>query len=305
MTGQLVHLGDLPAWLQLGESTATALWAAISQHQKQQALDFVAIVRSVSRLSDEQLSELIDADPRLSELVDRAWYAASVSADKGKRRLLAGVVARAVAGHLDDAEIDEAPYLARAIGALDPMHIEMLGLIARPTAEVGWKRDELVTVAPRYGDLLIPTLMALSREGLVENRGSSTYDAVEAWKLTRFGRRLISYLPDGGFEVPALMEACVIGTWISAPLHVTVTNVGLGVARRVVLHGLENHQVSLHEPVDLRYDDSHQVELIASDLGGVAGAGRSRVWVTWEDGRGRCERDLEAVAGVWSYLPEE
>ena len=264
----------------------------------------MALVRSLSRLSDDQLSELVAAYPRLAELVDRSWHSASTSADPGKRRLLACVVVRALADHLDDAAIDAAPILARAVDNLDPIHIEMLGLVAHPTANIGWTRDQLGAAAPRYGDLMVPTLMTLSREGLIENRGAGTYDGVEAWKLTRFGRRLIAYLPDAGLPVPPLGEGLVVVSWSSAPLHVTLTNVGLGAVRRVLLHGLEKYTTAV-DPVDLDYDDKIEVALRTAESRGVPTVEQSLVSVTWEDDRGLQERPAENIDGLWSYLPPD
>ena len=301
----LVQLGDVPEWIGVAQTAAIAVWGGISQHQKRQALDFVEIVKSVSELSDERLRELIEADPRLAELVNRTWHSASLTADDGKRRLLAYVVVRAIAGHLDDAVIEDAPFLARAIEQLDPVHIEILALIARPKAFPGWTPAELVSAAPRYGDLLGPTLSTLSREGLIENAGARTYGGGEAWKLTRFGWRLITYLPDGGFPVPEMDEAHLIARSTSVPPQVVLTNVGLGVARQVVVHGLEAHHATASGPKDLEYDMFTTVEFHGSAEGGASEAVASPITVSWKDGKGERAADLDSLSELRSHPPRD
>lgn len=300
--GSLVNMGTVPAWLQAGETAAIALWAGIKKHQEDQALDFTALVKAMSGLSDEQLSELVRGEPRLAELVDRSWHAAAVSSDQAKRKLLAVVVVRALAGpagDVGDTALDEQPLLAAAIEHLEAPHLELLGLIARPHW-LGWNPDELRTVAKGFDDLIDPVISALHREGLIVDRALGTVGYRPGWFLTRFGRRLISCLPEAGFEVPALEEAEVFAQVGQAPLSVEVHNAGLGLARSVNLHGVESWETQPHDTFDLGFDDWHTVLLRAASSR-TPSADVRPIETSWTDIRGPQSRRFD-VPLIWQML---
>ena len=59
-------------------------------------------------------------------------------------------------------------------------------------------------------------------------------------------------------------EAHLIARSTSVPPQVVLTNVGLGVARQVVVHGLEAHHATASGPKDLEYDMFTTVEFLDS-----------------------------------------
>lgn len=207
VSGELV-----PIWLQGIGTMAQAgivgaqLWVAVQTQQAQVALDWGALVESLSELEGGEIARMIEASPVVGEIVGRAGAQAAMTASEQKRHLLAKVVAAVLRGDADDAELDGTRLLTRTIEALDEPHLSLLarmllprpghGQLAGTVLEGAWTHDDLVREWPAARALVRPLVNALETQGLVDNVGASTYDALPAFTVSSYGMRLLRHLPN-------------------------------------------------------------------------------------------------------------
>lgn len=238
--------GDLvPIWLQGIGTMAQAgivgaqLWVALQTQQAQVALDWAALVESLSAIEGDDLARLIEASPVVAEIVGRAGAQAALTASEQKRLLLAKVVAAVLRGEADDAELDGTRLLTRTIEALDEPHLSLLarmllprpghGQLAGTVLEGAWTHDDLVREWPAANELVRPLVNALETQGLVDNVGAGTYDGRPAFTVNSYGMRLLRYLPSVN---PVDLERAHLAVRAGdrrGEIH--VTNLGPGEAR--------------------------------------------------------------------------
>lgn len=201
----LVRLGNVPEWIEAAAEVAGLTWQAVSRHQADQAIDFIHLIQSASEMDGDELAAALDESAKLSEIFNRLWTSATVSAQREKRRLLARIAGAAFAGKADDALLDELRVLADTVDAVQPYHVEVLARMSRPRPGRGqmaghlitgtWSQGELEEASPHVGGLLQPLLRTLESLGLVSNVGTGTYDNQPSWSVTEYGQRLLEFLP--------------------------------------------------------------------------------------------------------------
>lgn len=199
-------------WLSLIVDSGTVVgWSvrgtrALSDRYGENLREWAAQVRADCHLSDAALAESLK-DAAVAEVASIVVPAAAVSASSDKRQLLSLALVRAIAGRPDDAEVDPRPLYARAVAAIDPIHVEVLVELRkpRPTAgdqvEVGnMPTEDLLRALPHLEPIHEPVLATLQREGLLIDTGSTYYDggAYSRWTVSGFGHQLISWLLDPG-----------------------------------------------------------------------------------------------------------
>jgi hypothetical protein len=200
--GTIVQLGDVPNWVQAATSAAT-LYVAVRGHWQQQAVDWAQQLEQLSGYTTEELRRAVEASPALAELVGFAWEEAAKTSSEDKRRLLAKVVSAALRGDAD-AEVHALPYLLRTVVNLDPSHVVLLVIIARPEqprlqpgpdqeVQRAISREEVKYRWPGASALLDPALAVLEREGLVAI-GTDYNGSPRSWHLRPYGELFFRFL---------------------------------------------------------------------------------------------------------------
>ncbi|MEJ5915220.1 hypothetical protein [Pseudokineococcus sp. 1T1Z-3] len=106
--------------------SALVLYDDLRDRQAYKAAEFMDIVEAGTG-DLEKMLRAIDQDPAVESLFISAFDSAPRSGMKGKRRLLARVVAEAV---VDTAKIDESMLITYALRDLDAVHIRVLRRLA-------------------------------------------------------------------------------------------------------------------------------------------------------------------------------
>lgn len=189
---------------------ASLVLSIIQRQRLERAEHWPALVAELAGLTAEQIQEVLDDNPPLTELMAQAWLAAAEATADEKRLLLARVVAQAILSPADLPRIDELQFFERAIAGLEPPYLQLLVLIASPGPGLGqlaqtvheglWTHHDLEESWPGAGELVLPMMATLQGQGLIEDRGHGSYGGITAWGVTPFGRRLFHFLRE---EEPA------------------------------------------------------------------------------------------------------
>ncbi len=199
-----IQWGNVPEWIAIGGSLGPVLFRAVQKTRIKHAQAWPAIVEELSDLSPEAIQHVLETNPRIAELVGRAWATATESAAEESRRLLARVATEAIKNPDNTDRIDELVFLQRSLSVLEPPHVRLLVLIGHPRLGTGqlaqthlegyFMAEDLVAAWPQAGDFILPMTALLAREGLIENRAGATYGNITAWGVSAFGRRLLALL---------------------------------------------------------------------------------------------------------------
>jgi len=190
--GSLVQLGDVPAWI--GAATgAASLYIGLRNRQQAQALDWAGTLEKLAGLTPEELRRTVEDNPVIAQMVDLAWEEAARTASEAKRRLLAKVVAAAIAGDAD-AEVDPHPFLLRTAIELDPAHVTLLVAVG----QAGGNIEYMAARWPGPADLRGATLATLQRAGLVQQPYQLMGGTARSWFLTSYGQRFFTFLEEAG-----------------------------------------------------------------------------------------------------------
>lgn len=155
-------------------------------------------------LSVEEIIERILTDERAGELFERAVREAMLAADEHKRRALARAVASGLLA-TDEAAIDDAQFLIRAIAGLEPPHVRVLLVLEQPgtmqghpVQQMAYTTTELEQRAGASSELLGLLLVKLAAEGLASDLSSTvvsrTAAGMASWGITEFGLRVLALL---------------------------------------------------------------------------------------------------------------
>lgn len=196
------QLGDLPTWL----NSAGSMYNAIRIARIQRAAAWPELLRELAGMDDKAIQLLVEKNPKLEELIGRAWEAAMRSADERRREGLARAAAAALRSP-DDAIVDELQLFTATMARLETPHVRLLALLAAPTPGSGQLKDlrvegamteeDIVRAWPTAQPVQAQLLKTLENEGLIENAVSSTWTGLagsRAWSLTAYGRRLLELL---------------------------------------------------------------------------------------------------------------
>jgi hypothetical protein len=215
------------------------LWVAVHTQQAHLALDWAALVESLSELDEGEIARMIEANPVVGEIVGRAGTQAATTGSEHKRELLARVVAAVLRGDIDDAELDPTRLLTRTLEAVDEPHLSHLARMLHPRAghgqlagtvlEGAWTYDDLVREWPPARDLVRPLVNALDTQGLVDNVGAGTWDATPAFTISSYGMRLLRHLP--GIDPVDLERAHLAVRAGDRRGEIHIANLGPGEAR--------------------------------------------------------------------------
>ncbi len=182
-----------------------AYYQDIEDRRRRRAGEFEDELRDATagHCSVEDLIERILTDERAEELFERAVHEALLAADEHKRRALARAVASGLLAS-DDAVIDEAHFLIRAITALEPSHIRLLLALERPNESQPHQQvNPMAHTAPQLeeqtGMELVELLLTkLAAEGLASDWSDTTLtitgEGIVCWAITEFGRRVLELL---------------------------------------------------------------------------------------------------------------
>lgn len=177
-----------------------AYYQDIDDRRRRRAGEFEDELRDATagRLTVEELIERILADERAGELFERAVQEALVTAEERHRRALAWAVASGLLAD-DEAAIDDAQTIVRAIAALEPAHVRTLLVMARPS-DTGRRRlgaDHVAAEINASRELAEALIARLTAYGLAR-------DATEfapmigprgpRWEITELGRRVLVLL---------------------------------------------------------------------------------------------------------------
>ena len=201
--GGLVGMHD-PVSGAVTAGSAAALIEVFRSERKNRVEHFASSLGG--QIRPDTLATSLASSSRLRDIFIEAVDAAMSSDWTMKRVLLARSVARAAN---DGGRIDVEAMLIRAARNVENVHAQLLAYIDANRAEGdqagrvvgGVKPSEL---AERFGPDPVPinaALGVLGGEGLALNVGLGTFDSVEAWGPTDFGKAFLQWLEDA--EAPS------------------------------------------------------------------------------------------------------
>ena len=178
----MADMGSVPDWIAVALTVAGGA-GAVAARRNSRVGQLRELVEEASGMAAGQVLHRMEESPELEEVMTRAIEAAAITAHDEKRRALAKVIA---SGLHDDALVDEALMMVRAIDAIDPPHIRALlelassGLTDRSIPRAVWAH--------------------LRSQGLVDERRSGGVSVLRGqtltygWRMSDFGRRLLEHL---------------------------------------------------------------------------------------------------------------
>lgn len=282
-------------------------FSAIHRGRRERLRTWPPLVEELTNASGSEIQQILARYPVITELVARAWEAASRSAAEENRRLLAKVAAMAINSPDDNPHIDELAFIERSLEALEPPHLQLLRIIGTPRQGQGqlagtsvegyFTPEDLQKAWPETGDFILPIVAVLVREGLIENRAAGVWDTTTAWGVSRFGRHLVDFLGDerdGQAEgAIAQISARLQDTGATSFPNLIVRNIGPGRAAAVRLVGMDKLQNGQSRFVDGDppfFDLDRETECAFALWPFSLGESPPyELSIQWKDGRGTCE----------------
>jgi hypothetical protein len=173
----------------------------IDDRRRRRAGEFEDELLDAAHLSPEEIIERILADERAGEMFERAVHEALLAADEHKRRALARAVASGLLAN-DEAAIDDAQAIVRAIAALEPAHVRALLVLAHKANANGMRlgADHVAAEINASSELAQALLAKLTAEGLA--RDATEFVPVMGprggprWEISELGLRVLALLGD-------------------------------------------------------------------------------------------------------------
>lgn len=288
---------DPKAALDLADMALSATSIAMDIRGRRER-DFYDELMADPDLSAETILELMQVQDLFAEIVERGLEGARKSSSEKKRRLLGRVVASALDGS-GFATPDRYLLLVRTIEAIEPVHVQVLVLLATPVAQhgeyarssmEGWSSNsDLLRRRAEIGDVLEPVLAVLVREGLAQDMTTSTGDRVHA--PTLHGRFLLHHLIEGDLEGSDLGAAALVAR-IDEHIRFEIVIRNIGPARatgiRISVPPQKGEEIILQEGKEMMgFDlDAFQEFGIPTRIPTLAIGPPFSVRVTWSDDRG-------------------
>lgn len=168
----------------------------------------IRVATDQAGLSREDLSELIEREPRLVPLFVRVLYAAGMNGHDKTLKLLGGFLGQALA---DTTQIDDVSLMLSAVENMAEHHIKVLEIVETPisshpeiedTRGTHWTTGLLVAVSGMRRELTLVAAQGLMNAGFVSDQGldggSVTYGDLETGgtiiELTELGQTVLEVL---------------------------------------------------------------------------------------------------------------
>jgi hypothetical protein len=167
-----------------------------------------SVAAAAAGQSEEELFELIgNGDERLGDMFEETLEAATKTPWEAKLEVLGRALAMAVTAE-DDAEIDHAQLLQRAVADLEPIHARALWLLGQRDKLNPGQPDGieglLSKVFPNMAPVASQVVAVLTRHGLV----SEPFYANGVIGLSPLGREILQLLVEaGGLDVALVGES--------------------------------------------------------------------------------------------------
>lgn len=191
--------------LRIAEGFGELVASVVGTYRGRRARRQLEQISEKTGLDEAQIAGRMAEDEEISGFIEQAIEAGAQTTSDEKRRLLAGVVADALAGGA--APTDHNRQLLRTVAELEPLDVHYLARFRDTVAQggrdnlraedvEGWRSDSLLTA---------PTAAALVRAGLLVPVSSLDYPTMQ---ITAYGLVFLDWLardPDASpyFEPPA------------------------------------------------------------------------------------------------------
>ena len=222
-----------------------ALASYIGSRRAKSLEDFLRQLQLESGKSAEALIAVMEKEDLFSEIVERGIESAVRSASASKRQLLGRVVVSALSG-TGFASPERHLLLIKTVDAIEPVHVQLLVLMACPTPGEGelagtgwegrWTEQDILRKWPELSGVVRPILAVLDREGLVDSSAQSTFGGtgIDNFAPSAWGRLLLTFLAEVELRGAQLGAAEITCRYQPEPNPVVIVrNLGPGRASNI------------------------------------------------------------------------